>query len=189
MKKFVILIAVIGLISSCKQGLTGQEKTTYITKGKEIAQATFKKMGGEVTKMMQEGGVAKAMPYCNAKAISLTQSMAKQYGVHIKRTSDKLRNTDNKADEEEAKVIEDYKALIAQSKKPHAIVTKDKKGHPHFYAPIIIQKKCLTCHGEIGKTLKRESDSIIKVLYPSDKAVGFKEGDLRGIWSITFDDK
>jgi len=31
-----------------------------------------------------------------------------------------------------------------------------------------------------------QTDSIIKKLYPFDIATGYSEGDLRGIWSITF---
>jgi hypothetical protein len=59
-------------------------------------------------------------------------------------------------------------------------------GDRHFYAPIIVQKKCLTCHGEVGVDVTKKSDSIIESYYPKDLATGFKEGDLRGIWSITF---
>ena len=63
----------------------------------------------------------------------------------------------------------------------------DKYGGPHFYAPIFLQQKCLACHGEIGKNVNAETDSIIKSIYPYDAATGFKEGDLRGIWSIAFE--
>jgi hypothetical protein len=63
----------------------------------------------------------------------------------------------------------------------------DKSGSPHFYAPILLQQKCLACHGEIGKNVTVKTDSIIKSFYPHDAATGFKEGDLRGIWSIAFE--
>ena len=62
----------------------------------------------------------------------------------------------------------------------------DKSGNPHFYAPILLQQKCLTCHGIIGEDITFKTDSIIKSIYQNDVATGFKEGDLRGIWSITF---
>jgi len=30
------------------------------------------------------------------------------------------------------------------------------------------------------------TDSILKSYYPEDQATGFKEGELRGMWKITF---
>ena len=49
-----------------------------------------------------------------------------------------------------------------------------------------MQANCLVCHGTINETVTIKMDSIIKSLYPNDKAIEYSEGDLRGIWSITF---
>lgn len=190
MKNFIVLLSLtMFLFSSCKNGLSDKEKQNFTQKGKEIAQVTFKKLGGEVKAKMKEGGVAKAVPYCNAHANNLTEEIANKFNVSIKRTSEKLRNTDNKPTTEEQAFLESFKELLAQGSKPKPVVEKDQNGKPHFYAPIIVKKKCLACHGVLEETLKKESDSIIKHLYPKDKATGYKEGDLRGIWSIAFDEK
>ena len=63
---------------------------------------------------------------------------------------------------------------------------KENDGKVHYYAPIRLQKKCVACHGISKKQISKKTDSILKSLYPNDKATGFKENDLRGIWSITF---
>ena len=63
---------------------------------------------------------------------------------------------------------------------------KDEEGYPTFFAPILDKGLCLTCHGIVGETLLPENDEKIKTLYPEDKAVGYSEGDLRGVWSIMF---
>ena len=45
---------------------------------------------------------------------------------------------------------------------------------------------CLTCHGskeQIGGDLYSD---VIEALYPKDKAINFKLGELRGMWSIKF---
>jgi len=48
---------------------------------------------------------------------------------------------------------------------------------------------CEKCHGKIGSTLKEADYASIKSLYPEDMAIGYKTGDLRGMWSISFLEK
>ena len=43
---------------------------------------------------------------------------------------------------------------------------------------------CLNCHGEPGKEINESTLEKINSLYPEDKAIDFKVGDLRGMWSI-----
>jgi len=45
---------------------------------------------------------------------------------------------------------------------------------------------CLGCHGTEGGDINAKTLKIIKQKYPEDKATGYKEGDLRGWWKITF---
>jgi len=174
------------LFFSCEKGLTEKNKIEYTAKGKEIAQATVKRLGGELTKHMKEGGVEKAAPYCNAHAGNLTQEVSEKFNATVKRTSNKLRNSENAPNAKEETIIAHFEKLIASKEELKPVVELDNEGLPHFYAPIKLQKKCLSCHGVLGESMKHEADSIIKTLYPKDKAIGFKEGDLRGIWSITF---
>lgn len=186
MKRLFILLVVTSLLTACGKSLSKEEKETYLKKGTEIAQATQKKLGGTLVEKMKNGGVREAVPYCNTKALPLTREMSEQYNVTIKRTSHRLRNEKNAPNSEETFVLTDYNKMLAEGKKPEPMVKLDEYGKVHFYAPIIVQKKCLTCHGEIGFDVTKVADSIIKSHYPKDLATGFKEGDLRGIWSITF---
>ena len=53
-----------------------------------------------------------------------------------------------------------------------------------FIKPILTGKVCLTCHGsEIEEGLAFR----IKELYPNDRAIGFKLGEIRGAFSVTID--
>lgn len=187
MKKTIGLLSILLLIvSSCQQGLSPKEKEVYTAKGKEIAQATFKRMAGEVEKNMKEGGVSQAGPFCNAHASDLTLEMEKKFDVAIKRTSMMLRSESNAPNQEERAMLAEFQSLLDEGKEVLPQVSLDEEGFPHFYAPIKLKAKCVACHGVIGETMKQEADSILKILYPADKAIGFKEGDLRGMWSITF---
>ncbi len=45
---------------------------------------------------------------------------------------------------------------------------------------------CLQCHGTPNQDIAPETLAAIQKLYPGDKATGFKLGDLRGLWRVTF---
>jgi len=186
MKKYVFLITAIVIFSSCSNALSEEQKLKYTNEGKEMAMATANKLGSNLIKKMKEGGVKQAVPFCNTMAYALTEEMSEKFNAEIRRTSDKIRNEKNKPNNDENNVINNYKKALAENIKLEPVVEIDENGNPHFYAPIILQKKCLACHGTIGKEVSVKTDSLIRSYYANDKAIGYKEGDLRGIWSITF---
>jgi hypothetical protein len=185
--KNLLIVLVFMAILSCDNSLTDKEKQEYSDKGKEISQATFNALSEKLMEQMKMGGTAKAIPFCNVEAIPLTQELSEKHNVTIKRTSDKLRNQKNKPTEREFKIIDSYQKLISEHKEITSIVEMDINNNKHFYAPINVKANCLVCHGKVGEFVTVKTDSIIKSLYPNDKAVGYNEGDLRGIWSITFE--
>jgi V8-like Glu-specific endopeptidase len=190
MKKVSIFVSLVILtFLSCKESVKPLDKEFYAKEGKKVVKATFKKMGGEVEAKMKKGGVKETVPFCNKEASKLISSMQEKFNVSIKRTSLKLRNEDNTPTAGEQKVLEKFAAIVEKGEKLKPIVEQDQAGKIHFYAPIKLKKKCLTCHGQVGSSMEQASDSIIKKLYPNDKATGYKEGDFRGMWNVTFDPK
>ena len=90
----------------------------------------------------------------------------------------KPRNPANEAHGDERKVLEALQTLNeAHVKLPAHLVQKTEQGY-RYYKPLLINKKvCLKCHGtDIAPKLKAELDKK----YPTDKARGYKMGDLRG---------
>ena len=177
-----ILLSVV----SCDTALSTKEKQEYSRKGMEITKASFKELSSNLIKQMKLGGPSQAVPFCNVQAMPITDKMAKKFNVTIKRTSDNIRNSKNKASERELEIIKEYKSLIKNNEALTPIVELDENNIKHYYAPIKLNVKCLACHGELGNKLSVKTDSLIKSLYPNDKAIGYKDGNLRGIWSITF---
>lgn len=182
MKTLITLIFTVTILSCTNTSLSEKEIKSYTIKGKEIGQATMQKLGNNLMQQMKTGGVKQAIPFCNVAAIPLTEELSKKHNVSIKRTSHKLRNENNKPSLEEERILKKYLNAIEKNEKIQPTVLKGKNGKVHFYAPIKTQKKCLACHGNVSK----KTDSILKIPYPNDKAIGFKKGDLRGLMSITF---
>jgi hypothetical protein len=155
--------------------------------GLTYALETKKVLGKYLMGAIQSKGTLHALEFCNTKAISLTDSMSLVYNASIRRVSDKPRNPGNQANPGELKQIETFKKQIAEGKEPTPVVLK-KAGIAHFYYPITTNSMCLQCHGKKDK-LQPELVQKITTLYPEDKATGYSENEVRGIWSISFDRK
>jgi hypothetical protein len=185
---FVLLIIGLTFLSGCRNSLSEKDILAYKEKGRDISQATYLNLSGTLKEKMMEGGIPLALEYCNSNALSLTEEMSELHGVTIRRTALKLRNRNNSPSPEEEKILNDYKAMSENGQALDPVVLLDTNGDPHYYAPILLEKKCLPCHGTLGKEVSVVVDSMIKTYYPDDKALGFKENELRGLWSISFRD-
>ncbi|WP_456378568.1 Tll0287-like domain-containing protein [Lutibacter sp.] len=186
MLKKALIISVLLSVVACNNTLSTKEKQEYSKMGMEITKASFKELSSNLIQQMKIGGPSQAVPFCNVQAMPITYKMAEKFNVTIKRTSDKVRNSKNKASKRELEIIKEYSTLIKNNEALTPIVELDENNMKHYYAPIKLNAKCLACHGELGNKLSVKTDSLIKSLYPNDKAIGYKDGNLRGVWSITF---
>jgi hypothetical protein len=129
------------MLSCSQNSLSDKEIATFTAKGKEIGQATMQKLGSNLMQQMKLGGVQQAIPFCNVVANPLTEELSKKHNATIKRTSHKLRNTNNKPTETEESILKQYIHSIASGEELKPIVSKDKEDKVHFYAPIKTRKK------------------------------------------------
>ena len=184
MKKAFIFLVFCFYAVSCNQKNVFDEEE-YLTSGKEISQLTGKTLVGKVKKAIKEEGPFEAIDFCKLKAYPLTDSLSKLYQAEISRVAIKYRNLNNLANEQESKVINEYIKQLSQNKELEPLVIGEKE-IIHYYAPIRVELACLTCHGNPGSDIPDTLYYHIKNLYPNDLAIEFKEGDIRGIWSISF---
>ncbi len=187
MKRCIPLIAILLALYSCESGLSEKQKQEYVQQGDEIVASAGEKLSSTLMSKIQEGGIPEAVGFCNQSALPITSKMSAYHGAEIKRTSLKFRNPQNAPTEEETKVLKHFSEAMAQGDSLRPVVQLEKDGRAHYYAPILAQKKCLMCHGQLNRELSVAVDSIIKSRYPEDLATGYNEGDLRGMWSVTFD--
>jgi hypothetical protein len=169
-------------------GLSKQDEKSYLKKGKTIAKETFLTLSSHLKSKMKEGGVHAAVEYCNLAAYPLSDSIAKANNITLKRVSNRLRNTANNADSLELDQISKYEEEIRSGIELSAVVLNDGN-QVRFMAPILLKPACLNCHGTPEKHISNADIAFIRELYPNDEAINFKTGDLRGIWSISFNEK
>ncbi len=156
-------------------------------RGQKIAAEAFGVLSQELMKAMAEGGPAKALPVCHDKAGTLAAELGRKHGAEVRRVSHKARNPKNRAGEAEAKVLKEFAAKLEAGEAPKPVIVRDGAGRAVFHAPILLaMDTCLKCHGDPAKDIAASDLALIRSLYPQDAATGFKLGQLRGMWKITF---
>jgi len=138
---------------------------------------------GELQKHMKADKTGlEAANFCATRASSLTKEVNEKLPKYakVRRTSLKIRNAkENAADATDIKVMNDYQEQISKKTfKPSNIVVLKEGNTTRVYKPLVVKAVCLKCHGE---NISKEINSTVAHAYPSDKAIGYKEGDLRGV--------
>ena len=189
------IISIIIITTSCgssnqENTETSQEETHdlkyYEGLGTQITAASFLTLSGKVKAAMQEGGVPNAVDFCKEAAHPLIDSLSKIHNATIRRKSLKPRNANNTPTPEESSVLKQFEVDWQLNQDVMPFAEDLGAAGVNFYAPIWTQKACLQCHGVIGETLTEENNAFIKDLYPTDKATGYNENDLRGMWVVNF---
>lgn len=186
MKK-IIFLSIIGLIVSCaevQKAEVPKDKEQKIAQiGEETSMKLLKTLKGELISAMQKGGPNEAVEVCSKKAMALTSQIEKETGYSIKRTTFKYRNPANAPDKYEAEALRYFEESIKQGKMPPyyiRAINENGKVVYQYYKPLKVEGVCLTCHGD-PQLMDKDLLQKIKAIYPNDKAVGYKEGDFRGV--------
>lgn len=196
---YMLFVAVLGLVLACNRqpgqpvssqqttALSSEEEALYLQRGQEIAGATFAALSSRLQQAMQQGGVAYAAPYCNLVALPIADSLSRLHDAVIRRTSLLVRNPEDAPLAHEWPVLRAYEQQWQQKEtlKPTVALLGDGQ-RVAFYAPISVNAFCLSCHGKLGETLSAKDYEAIQAIYPEDQAIGYSDGDWRGIWSIAF---
>ncbi len=170
-----------------KEWTAPDSETEYAQRGLEYVKKTQAVLGKNLVKAIQENGTAGALRYCNIQAIKLTDSISVMHNAIIKRVSDKPRNANNWANADELSYIEAFKELVSAKVEVQPIIKNDN-GDVYFYYPITTNTMCLQCHGKPNDQIAPAVMTALSTIYPNDKATGYDVNEVRGMWSIVFDD-
>lgn len=134
-------------------------------------------------------GPVEAVDACRLRAPAIARDAARDASagagpdaaaVELGRTSHKLRNPANAPREWVRPLLAGYLAQPGD-RAPRAVDLGN--GSWGYVQPIFVQPLCLTCHGgSIAEPLR----SRISNLYPDDRAVGFSDGEFRGLFWAEF---
>ena len=159
----------------------------WLADARKTAMTFGKALKGEVVKSMKASGPVPTITMCNHRAPQIAHEVAgASNGWDVGRTSLKIRNPNNAPDDWERDVLEAFEARKAAGEAVKQlefaeIVDMDGRRVYRYMKAIGTEKACLNCH---AATVKPEVEARIGELYPGDQARGFKEGDIRGAFSL-----
>ncbi len=181
----LILLTYFTLLMSCNQQTISYKEISQRTEAsQDMAKKFGKTLKGKLQAAMKSGGPIAAISVCNQQAPLIAAELSKQSGWEIYRTS--LKPRARKPDAWDKRMMKSFEQRHEDGDKFKSLFNQDISevdgiASFRFIQAIETQKICLVCHGDnIAPAI---ADKITE-LYPNDKAIGFKEGDIRGAFSI-----
>lgn len=154
----------------------------YETAAQEMVVDFQHELKNKLLSAMNEGGPVSAIRYCSKDATLLGHDSL-SVGWSIRRVTERYRNPDNRADTAEQALLARF--ADAANFVPYLSwwTEEDSMRTFHFYEPIRTNQFCLNCHGDV-QTLSPGVFEALKKSYPTDRAIGYKAGQLRGLFVV-----
>ncbi len=185
MKKLLIIAGMSMIFSAQANAQTDtaeSEKKEAVKEAQMITKAFGGALKKELKKAMKAGGPINALDVCKTEAMPITKQAAIDHNALVTRVSLKNRNPENIPNEWQKLVLEDFDARAAKGEDVKKmgfskIVEEDGKKTLRFMKAVPTGGACLDCH---GTEIDADVQAKLKELYPDDKAVGYKKGQVRG---------
>jgi len=170
----VVLIASGGFgLTVAGQG-TDQEELAKVVEEVEALNSMRSALAASITGDADQSTFAQVCKPVGARVKTLME----ENGWKVAQLAEKYRNPNNKLDWEAKlayKMMEDSPELMGFWKQTEM----DGEKGVRYFRRIVVESSCLACHGK-----KADRPEFMKEGYPDDRAYGFKEGELRGIYSV-----
>lgn len=184
-----ISLCVVVPVSLAQPGPGRNENAMQETR--DIASAMLKELGQTLQAAMANGGPENAIGVCKTQAPEIAQNLSTKHQLQVARVGTRARNAVmGQPNEWQALALKQFEARLASGDKPHDIeyVQLTKSGaydlELRYAKPIVMQAMCTACHGsteQITPSVKAK----LEQMYPNDKAIDYKPGDLRGAVVVT----
>lgn len=188
LKCFAAIAAVAVVGASAGPGQTPREWPTYavadapealrpvIERGDLLIVPLQSAVLTELRREVDAHGAASALEACHLDATAAAYYIGRRDGIAVGRTSARLRNPTNAPRPWAAAIVATYADARASDVKGFVVDLGDRIG---LLRPIAEQQICAPCHG-LASHLDPAVLAALPERYPKDKAIGFKDGDIRG---------
>jgi len=189
MRKLILGLALAGATLSSHAA----DDTSEVPAGDVVrAQAAIKELGGALRTALQariqSEGAPAAVDFCHDQAPRIAAEVAAKHQVSIGRTALRLRNPANAPLAWQEDVLAEFARAAAggaavQDLHRRRVVDTPQGPRVRYAQAIRTEGPCLACHGlSVAEPIR----TAIARHYPEDRATGFAEGDLRGMFSVEF---
>ncbi len=137
---------------------------------------------------IKDKGAPGALGACSRVALDMARTHERE-GWRVRRVSDRLRNPADAPDAWEKRALAGFatehrtKPLAPDAERWEVVRERGMRVLRYAKPVVIPGEVCLRCHGDRASLEPAVRDSIAR-LYPRDRAVGYRVGDLRGVISV-----
>lgn len=163
------------------------EQQQLIEHSRQLISEYAVRLKTELQASLNNDGPLGAISHCQVTIPKLNAEISQAGDWHVGRTALQYRNPVNKPDAWEQEVLNWFESRKLQGEdisqlEFSATVEHDGGRYFRYMKAIPTQAVCQTCHGEqLAEPLAKK----IAELYPQDSATGFKQGDIRGAFTVT----
>lgn len=177
MKKIVLAAALLA-------ALPASANDPLLDDARKVASALPPKLLAVLATEIEKSGPEGAISVCRDKAPQLARAASEESGWAVRRVSLKNRNPKAVPDAWERAVLEDFDRRAAAGEKPVTlekgeVVSEGGQKTYRYMKALPTMQPCTSCHGDPA-TMKPAVIEKLASLYPQDRAVGYKVGDIRG---------
>lgn len=186
-----VFIALVGALTAfaVAAGLTRAEVTEREKAAFKVAGEFLKELNEAMTREMTKGGPTEAIKVCAELAPDIAGRLSREHGWRMTRVGTRVRNPLlGMPDAWEQRVLAEFAERAAKgesfSAMTHSEVVTEPGGRFYrFMKSIVVQPKCLLCHGPSDQ-IPESIRTMLNKQYPFDAATGYKAGELRGAVTI-----
>ncbi len=155
---------------------------------RETAKQVMMGTKGLLESEIKDKGAAGALGACSRVAFDVARAHERE-GWRVRRVSDRLRNPADAPDAWEKRALARFAAEhrgrpLAPEAEAWEVVRERGARVLRYAKPVVIPGDvCLRCHGDRAALEPAVRDSLAR-LYPRDRALGYRVGDLRGAISV-----
>jgi len=181
-------IVCFALTAVCAQLALAQDNSAWVADARKVATSVPPKLLKVLTDEIAKSGPEGAIEVCREKAPQMAKAASEETGWMIRRVSLKNRNPKAVPDAWERSVLEDFDKRAAAGESPATlekaeVVSENGKSYQRYMKALPTQELCLSCHGT-ADNLSPAVTAKLKALYPEDRGVGYKLGEIRGAMTI-----
>lgn len=158
-----------------------QADTALLNEARVQTKRLAQQLQHTLKRSMQADGPVAAISVCNTEAPQIAAGLS-EGDWQVGRTALKIRNPANTANDWEVSVMQSFSEQLSAGADPKTLEASKQEGGRFYYMKAIATGPvCLACHGEnIASPLAEKLDQ----LYPQDQARGFRQGQLRGAFTL-----
>lgn len=176
-----------GLLTSLGLACADYKGENPMQESRETAAAMLKELGQKLQAAMANGGPENAISVCNIEAPAIAERISTEEKITITRVGTRVRNPVlGMPNDWQTEALQQFAKGLANGEKPADMefVQAVKAGSGsrmelRYAKPIVMQAMCVACHGSPDQ-ISPEVQAKLTKLYPNDRAVGYKVGELRG---------